>query len=439
MPGRPADKRTRSGAADDGPGTAYPKPAPMAALMAKASMVLVTGSGGVGKTTTSAALGTQVARTSARRVLVVTVDPARRLATALGVDGELGDGPRIVPADALAELSGTAGAGTAGSARSAPGPGAARMPLGELSIAMLDTKRGWDDLIRRHAPDSRTRDAILVNPLYDGITSRFVQSHDYLAMERLFELHESRRYDLVVVDTPPSRSALDILDAPEHMADFFGGRLLRWLTVPYRSRLFTAASKPFYQVADRVLGSRFLEDIAQFFMLFQSMEKGFVSRARLVGDVLTNPATSFVVVSTLEPSPAREAEFLMAELTRRGLPLGALVLNKVLPSWLRDPAGAVAASAIASRRGRLAEDLHDAVSGLARTNPEAIARVLAEVAASHGRLRIAAEREADEFARLAAAPAVTVALPHLSGDVTDLAALARLGDKLWAPPPDQAD
>ena len=432
MPGRTTGTPAHGGPGDDERGETHPSPAPMAALMAQASMVLVTGSGGVGKTTTSAALGTQVARTSARRVLVVTVDPARRLATALGIDGELGDRPKIVPAEALAELSGPAASG-------APGPGAARGPLGELSIAMLDTKRGWDDLIRRHAPDSRTRDAILVNPLYDGITSRFVQSHDYLAMERLFELHESRRYDLVVVDTPPSRSALDILDAPEHMADFFGGRLLRWLTVPYRSRLFTAASKPFYQVADRILGSRFLEDIAQFFMLFQSMEKGFVSRARLVGDVLTNPATSFVVVSTLEPSPAREAEFLMAELTRRGLPLGALVLNKVLPSWLCDPSGAVAASAIASRRGRLAEDLHDAVSGLARTNPEAIARVLAEVAASHGRLRIAAEREADEFARLAAAPAVTVALPHLSGDVTDLAALARLGDKLWAPPPNRAD
>ena len=435
MPRRAAGLPARGITGDDEPGTTNRTPPPMATLMAQASMVLVTGSGGVGKTTTSAALGTQVARTSARRVLVVTVDPARRLATALGIDGDLGDRPQIVPSDALAALSGTDGSPVrTGAARTTDDA-----PPGELSIAMLDTKRGWDDLIRRHAPDARTRDAILVNPLYDGITSRFVQSHDYLAMERLFELHESRRYDLVVVDTPPSRSALDILDAPERMADFFGGRLLRWLTVPYRSRLFTAASKPFYQVADRILGSRFLEDIAQFFMLFQSMEKGFVSRARLVGDVLTNPATSFVVVSTLEPAPAREAEFLMAELTRRGLPLGALVLNKVLPSWLRDPAGAVAAKAIASCADRFAEELRDTVNGLSRTSPEAIARVLAELAASHGRLRVAAEREADEFARLAAAPAVTVALPHLSGDVTDLGSLARLGDKLWAPAPDRAD
>jgi len=293
---------------------------------------------------------------------------------------------------------------------------------------MLDTKRGWDELVRRHAPDRRTRDAILANTLYDGITSRFVQSHDYLAMERLHELHHSGRYDLVVVDTPPSRSALDILDAPERMADFFGGRLLRWLTVPYRSRIFTAAAKPFYQVADRILGSRFLQDIAEFFVLFQSMEKGFVRRAGEVGALLTDTRTSFVVVSTLEPSPAREAEFLMAELTRRGLPLGALVLNKVLPSWLRDPAPAVAAETITADASYLA----DALSRGGKHDPAAVASVLGEVAACHGRLRVAAEREAGELARLAAAPPVTATVAYLDRDVSDLAALALIGEQLWS-------
>ena len=144
---------------------------------------------------------------------------------------------------------------------------------------MLDTKAGWDELIRRHAPDAKVREAVLANPLYVNITSRFVHSHDYLAMEQLHELHASGRYDLIVVDTPPSRSALDVLDAPGRMKEFFESRLLRWLTVPYRSRLFTAASKPFYSVADRVLGSRFLQDIAEFFILFQAMEKRFVAHA----------------------------------------------------------------------------------------------------------------------------------------------------------------
>ena len=129
-------------------------------------------------------------------------------------------------------------------------------------------------------PDARTRDAILANPLYENITARFVQSHDYIAMERLHELHSSGRYDLIVVDTPPTRNALDFLDAPERMEEFFGGRLLRWLTAPMRNRVVGVASRPFLTMADRILGARFLQDIAEFFVLLQSMEKGFVSRAR---------------------------------------------------------------------------------------------------------------------------------------------------------------
>lgn len=380
-------------------------------LLATKEMVLVCGAGGVGKTTTAAALAAQVAVGSARRVLVVTVDPARRLATALGLL-EVGDEPSVVPAELLAAAAQTAGADA---------------PLGELSVAMLDTKRGWDALIRRYAPDAKVRDTILDNPLYHSITARFVQSHDYLAMERLHELHASGRYDLVVVDTPPSRSALDILDAPERMADFFGSRLLRWLTVPYRSRIFAAASKPFYQVADRILGSKFLQDIAEFFVLFQTMEAGFVRRAREVTALLADERTTFVVVSTLEPVPVREAEFLMAELGRRRLPLGALVLNKVLPAWLRDPAAAVAASTLASDPKAVAAPVAE-VLGL---DAARLAPVLAESAASFGRLAVTAEREAAEQARLAARPAVTVAVPHVERDVTDLAGLVGLGRSLW--------
>ena len=153
-------------------------------------------------------------------------------------------------------------------------------PMGELWAAMLDTKESWDSLIRLHAPDERTRDEILANPLYRNISGRFVQSHDYIAMERLFEIHAEGNYDLIVVDTPPTRNALDFLDAPERMAEFFSSRLLRWLIVPYRSRLVNFASKPFYQIADRILGTQFLADIAEFFILFQSMYDGFVERAR---------------------------------------------------------------------------------------------------------------------------------------------------------------
>ena len=244
------------------------RPAGLSTLLAAKEMVLVCGSGGVGKTTIAAAMAVQAAVEIGGRVLVLTVDPARRLADALGV-GALGNEARLVPAEAFA---------------------ASKVePRGELWAAMLDTKAGWDELIRRHAPDAKVRESVLANPLYQNITSRFVHSHDYLAMDQLHELHASGRFDLIIVDTPPSRNALDILDAPGRMKEFFGSRLLKWLTLPYRSRLFTAASRPFYQVADRVLGSRFLQDIAEFFILFQAMEPGFVAHARDVERVLVDP------------------------------------------------------------------------------------------------------------------------------------------------------
>ena len=264
-------------------------------LLAAKEMIIVCGTGGVGKTTTAAALGALAAAHLGGRVLVLTVDPARRLATAMGI-GSLSHDAVQVPLDVFVA--------------------AGVRPRGELWAAMLDTKSSWDDLIRRHAPDEEVREKVLANPLYQNITGRFVNSHDYIAMEKLHELHASGRYDLVIIDTPPSRNALDFLDAPARMADFFGSRLLRWLTVPYRSRFFTAASKPFYQVADRVLGSRFLQDIAEFFLLFQSMEAGFVARAREVESLLTDPRTSFCVVTTLETSPLVETRFFAAALTR---------------------------------------------------------------------------------------------------------------------------
>ena len=156
-------------------------------------------------------------------------------------------------------------------------------------------------------------------------------------MERLFDIHQTGNYDLIVVDTPPTRNALDFLDAPARMADFFGGRLLRWLTAPYRvggkrgARMINIASRPFYQMADRILGSQFLQDIAEFFLNFQSMYDGFVTRSRSVEALLHDKRTTFVVVTTLEDAPLREGEQFCAELVKRRCPLGALVLNKTLP------------------------------------------------------------------------------------------------------------
>ena len=300
---------------------------------------------------------------------------------------------------------------------------AAARPRGELWAAMLDTKQSWDDLIRRHAPDAETREQILANPLYQNISGRFVQSHDYIAMERLYEIHSEGKYDLIVVDTPPTRNALDFLDAPQRMADFFSSRLLRWLIVPYRSRLVNIASRPFYQVADRILGTQFLADISEFFILFQSMYAGFVERADAVTRLLSDRRTTFMVVSTLEATPVREAEFFSAQLTARKLHLGAVVLNKVLPEYLRDVKTDKLAESIADHAVELGEGLTD--------DPVVAGRVLGEVAESFLNFSIVARREAEQQAELRGAPDVLVTVPFFDADIYDMAGLLRLGALVW--------
>jgi anion-transporting ArsA/GET3 family ATPase len=373
-------------------------------LCASKDVVVSTGSGGVGKTTTAAALGATAAAHLGLKVLVLTVDPARRLANALGME-RFGNVETRVPAAAFAD--------------------AGVDPQGELWAAMLDTKQSWDDLIRLHAPDEATRDAILSNPLYQNITGKFVQSHDYVAMERLFEIHTSGRYDLIVVDTPPTRNAVDFLEAPERMADFFSSRLLRWLIAPYKSRVVSFASKPFYSVADRILGTQFLEDIAEFFILFQTMYDGFVERARAVTDLLASPRTSFLVVSTLESAPAREAEFFLELLDERGFHVGALVLNKVLPDLLLDRDGSAAAKVLAKQGDQVASALELDV------DPRHLAHVLTEVGRSFCDYQVVARREAEQRKEFAAVPDLVLSVPYFTEDIHNLSGLLGLGGRIW--------
>jgi anion-transporting ArsA/GET3 family ATPase len=377
-------------------------------LLAAKEIVICCGSGGVGKTTTAAAAAAMAAAHLGGKVLVITVDPARRLANALGLE-QFGNVETQVPPALFA--------------------GARVEPRGELWAAMLDTRRSWDELVRSHAPDAATRDAILANPLYENITGRFVQSHDYIAMERLYEIHASGRYDLIVVDTPPTRNAIDFLEAPDRMADFFSSRLLRWLTVPARSRVFTMASKPFYTVADRVLGSQFLQDIAEFFLLFQTMYDGFVDRARAVTRTLSDKRTTFVVVSTLEAAPVREAEFFIEALRDRKFPLGAVVLNKVLPEWFGDREAAAAAQRLCTEAGPLADTVAKE-AGL-EVDPARLARVLSEVGESFRNFGVVASREAEQRAELAGDADVVATVPYADHDITDLPGLLELGAALW--------
>ena len=372
------------------------------ALMAAKEMVLVCGSGGVGKTTIAAAMAVSAVTEIGGRVLVLTVDPARRLADALGV-GQIGNEATLVPDSAFVE--------------------AGVEPRGELWAAMLDTKAGWDDLIRLHAPNAKVREAVLSNSTYQNVASRFVQSHDYLAMERLHELHSSGEYDLIIVDTPPSRNALDILDAPRHMKEFFRSWLLRWLTVPYRSRLFTMASKPFYQIADRILGSRFLQDIAEFFMLFQAMERGFVRHANEVEQLLADPRTTFVVASTLEAAPSYEAAYLARELVRRDYHLGAIIANRVLPVSMTAKASATSArKLVKAADGELAEQIAEQLDVSSQT----VGDVLTEIGTRFHDVAVVAAREAERRSELAELCHLLVSAPVLDRDVNDVADLLEL-------------
>jgi anion-transporting ArsA/GET3 family ATPase len=379
------------------------------ALLDAHEIVIACGSGGVGKTTTAAAMAAMAATNIGGKVLVLTVDPARRLANALGIQ-QFGNTETRIPDSAFAD--------------------AGIEPRGELWAAMLDTKQSWDDLIRRHAPDDATRDAILSNPLYANISGRFVQSHDYIAMERLYEIHSSGRYDLIVVDTPPTRNAIDFLSAPDRMADFFSSRLLRWLIAPYQSQIFNLASKPFTAMADRILGSQFLADIAEFFVLFQTMHAGFVERADAVTRVLSDRRTTFAVVTTLEAAPVAEAEFFIDALAERDLHLGAIIFNKALPAYLRSTAATKVArdllSDLDATAARVTPELHGT-----DVTPAAVGRVLGEVAESFLNYQVVAKREADLRKDLASAAEVVATVPYLDDDVHDLNGLLGLGWAFW--------
>jgi anion-transporting ArsA/GET3 family ATPase len=295
---------------------------------------------------------------------------------------------------------------------------------------MLDTKQSWDALVTRHAPSREVAGQILANPFYVNLTQRFARSHEYIAMERLYELYAEGRYDLIVVDTPPALGALDFLDAPERMAEFFSSRLLRWLTAPARSRLVGLASRPFTQLADRILGSQLLEELAVFFNLFQSMYPGFVARAHAVSALLREPQTTFMVVTSPEPVPVREARAFVGALAERRLHLGVVVANKVLPPAFSARGALRGAETLQRSAGALANRL---VEVLPEHFPdrERLERVIGEVGSGFSNFAQVATREQQLIDELAGEAEQVVRVPHLMHDVTDLGGLLEIADHLF--------
>lgn len=267
-------------------------------------VLICCGSGGVGKTTTSAALALRQA-TLGLRVVVLTIDPARRLADALGV-GITGEGPQTVDVPGLP-------------------------PRGRLDALMLDTKRTFDEVIARFAPNAEALERIRRNHVYQQVSTRLAGVHEYMAMEKLFELAGSGSWDVVVVDTPPAAHALDFLRAPERMTNLMDEGVMRWLVLPASRggwRMIERGSELLATILERFLGERTIGDIAEFFAAFQALWDGFRERSSQVRDLLRAPDTRFLLVATPSPAARREAIDFVARLREGSMPFGGFLINR---------------------------------------------------------------------------------------------------------------
>jgi anion-transporting ArsA/GET3 family ATPase len=380
-------------------------PALLEALADKKIAVCV-GSGGVGKTTVAAAIALDRALAGGK-VLVCTIDPARRLANALGLE-TLGNLESHVPDHKFRE------AGLA--------------PRGQLFAMMLDVKRTWDDLVARHAPDHARRERIYKNRIYQQLSSALAGSQEYMAMEKLYELATERDYDLVVLDTPPTAHALDFLDAPERVLDFLGNDTARGLLAPAVSagklglKLFQLGGTYVVKTLARFTGAEVLTDLGEFMASFQGMYEGFKDRAAAVRELFGRPEVGFVLVSSAAPRSVDEALFFHERLHAEGMPVAGAVANRVTPElWFEgvplpvegELADALAGLAAGANGGSFAPDL---AARLALTLEE------------HERL---ARADAREVARLfEGIGGARVTVPRLETDVHDLAGLAQLGARL---------
>ena len=363
------------GDADGGPAPSRPVTS-LPELVTERSVVVCCGSGGVGKTTVSATIALAAAR-AGRRSCVVTVDPARRLADALGVES-LPNTPSEVHGD---------------------------WP-GHLYALMLDSKGTFDDLVQRYARTPEQAESILGNRLYQNLAGALSGTQEYMAMEKLYELVHSEEFDIVVVDTPPTRNALDLLDAPRRLTRFLENRLFRALLVPTRMslRAVGVATQALLRTISKVAGAEIVQDAVGFFQAFEGMEDGFRSRASAVHELLADPATAYVLVTSARPDAITEAGFFAEKLAERDVAVAALVVNRIAPSF------------------------GDAESESPSGAPE-----LAALEANLAALDARAQREEGAFSGLAAqvAPAPVGLIPLFGDDVHELLGLQRAADQLF--------
>jgi anion-transporting ArsA/GET3 family ATPase len=358
---------------------------PIGTLIASHDVVVSVGSGGVGKTTTSAALALEAARRG-RRVCVVTIDPARRLADAMGLDTEAARSSEPLLVD-----------GT--------------WP-GELWAVMLDTRATFANVITTYAPSPQQAQRILENRFFRNIADALSGTHEYMAMEKLFELHHDDRFDLVIVDTPPTTNALEFLDAPNRITRFLDHRLYKMLVTPSGgfARAVNLAAQTVLRSISRIVGASVVEDVIEFLGNFEGMEDGFRARAVAVRELLISELTTFILVTVPRRDLAEEAAGFVTDLSAAGIAVDALVVNRVHPRF----------------SDLSVDELHTQLQQFAGTALESSATALLEAS------RMAAS-EIDHLTALTAAlPAAPVRLvPFLDADVHDLDGLQRLGNHIF--------
>jgi anion-transporting ArsA/GET3 family ATPase len=383
------------------PSVARPARAPGGALRERLTgkrVCVCLGAGGVGKTTTSAALALGLAA-AGQKVAVVTIDPARRLAGALGLDAEQsGDLP-------------------GGQQRIDPALFAAHgVPMkGELWAMMLDAKQTFDEIVTRLAPERGEREEILANPIYRELSSAVAGSQELGAMAKLYELHQERDFDVIVLDTPPSRDALDFLDAPTRLLGFLEGRALQVFIAPggLTARFLGRSSALVFSIFARVTGVDMLRDLSRFFGSLSGVLDGFGQRARAVDSLLREPSTTFLIVTSPEPEPAREAAFLDQQLRTGGMSRGGLIVNRVHFDGLG---------------GHSREEVHRLLA------PELGDRLGARVASNLADFDVLVKRDRDTIDRLARTleEPNPILVPYLDEEIHDLAGLAGVAERLLA-------
>lgn len=360
----------------------------MGAILADTSnrVVVCCGAGGVGKTTTAAAMALRAAEYG-RTVVVLTIDPAKRLAQALGIK-DLGNTPQRVPL--------------------------APEVTGELHAMMLDMRRTFDEMVIQYS-DAGRADAILENQFYQTVATSLAGTQEYMAMEKLGQLLAEDKWDLVVVDTPPSRNALDFLDAPKRLGSFMDSRLWRMLLAPGRGigRLVTGAMGLAMKALSTVLGSQMLSDAAGFVQSLDATFGGFREKADRTYELLKRRGTQFVVVSAAEPDALREASFFVDRLAGENMPLAGLILNRTHPTLC----------------DLHAEKAEEAADDLAAEDPDALAVAVLRI---HAERAQTAKREVRLLSRFTGAnPHVAiVGVPSLPFDVSDLEALRAIADQI---------